>query len=275
MKTLATALLLVAAVVSTPVSAQTKTVAHPAKPASPGTASTARPATAKATTSKAVTKPASKPAATTKPVPKPAPTPAPEAAATATAVAEPIKSASSTSAKTADGMAANGELFHKGSTMANVGLGLGLGYGYYGTFKSTPAMSLSVEHGVAEGIGPGTIGIGGLVGYKGFHYDYPGTNYKSTWSNIIVAARGTYHYNVFENPKLDTYGGISLGVRIQKWTDTYYDEIPELKGYSSSTAYLTSGIFVGARYFLSDNIGAFTELGYDMSYLKIGITARF
>lgn len=159
--------------------------------------------------------------------------------------------------------------------MVNFGVGAGLGYGYYGTLKSTPALSLSVEHGLREGIGPGTIGIGGLVGYKSYHYDYPSTNYKATWTNIIVAARGTYHYNLFEVPKLDTYAGLSLGVRIQKWSDSYYDEIPELRGYSSSSAYLTTGVFVGARYFFSNNIGAFTELGYDMNYLKLGLTAKF
>ncbi|PJJ54524.1 hypothetical protein CLV45_2865 [Hymenobacter chitinivorans DSM 11115] len=159
--------------------------------------------------------------------------------------------------------------------MVNLGVGLGLGYGYYGTLKSTPALSLSVEHGLREGVGPGTIGVGGLVGYKAYHYDYPGTKYKATWTNIIVAARGTYHYNVFQNPKLDTYGGLSVGVRIQKWSDSYYDDIPELKGYSSSSSYITSGIFVGARYFFSNNIGAFTELGYDMNYLKLGLTAKF
>ncbi|UOQ72630.1 hypothetical protein [Hymenobacter cellulosilyticus] len=66
-----------------------------------------------------------------------------------------------------------------------------------------------------------------------------------------------------------------MGVRIQKWSDTYYDEIPELKGYSSSSTYLTSGIFAGARYFITNNVGAFTEVGYDMNYLKLGVTAKF
>jgi hypothetical protein len=160
--------------------------------------------------------------------------------------------------------------------MANLGVGLGLGYsGYYGTLKSTPAMSLSVEKGIIEGVGPGTIGVGGLVGYKSYHYNYGSGNYKATWTNLLVSVRGTYHYNILENPKLDTYGGISIGVRVQKWKDTYFDNTPYLKDYASSTSYVTSGIFVGARYFLTDNIGAFTEVGYDMNYLKLGLTAKF
>ncbi|MCB2376335.1 hypothetical protein LGH70_01990 [Hymenobacter sp. BT635] len=264
MKTFVTTLLL-AACTSAAAVAQTKAPARPVKPASPGAAPTARVATAKTVpAAKPTTKPAPKAAATVKPTPAPAaPAPAPETAPA------PIKEKSTASTNAA------GELFQKGSTVANLGIGVGLGYGYYGTIKSTPAMSLSVERGIVEGVGPGTIGIGGLVGYKAYHYDYPGSSYKSKWTNIIVSARGTYHYNVLQNAKLDTYGGISLGVRIQKWSDSYYDDVPELKGYNASSAYLTTGVFVGARYFFTNNIGAFTELGYDMNYLKLGVSAKF
>ncbi|QDA60620.1 hypothetical protein [Hymenobacter jejuensis] len=167
-------------------------------------------------------------------------------------------------------------MFRKGTTMVNLGVGLGLGYGYYGgSLKSTPAISVSAERGLLEGIGPGTIGVGGLIGYKGYHYDYPGTSYKATWSNIIVAARGTYHYNFTTNPKLDTYAGVTLGMRLEHYKDTYYNDVLNSRNNSYGGAYLTSGIFVGGRYFFTDNIGGFAELGYDMSYLKLGLTAKF
>ncbi|RYU78845.1 hypothetical protein [Hymenobacter persicinus] len=174
--------------------------------------------------------------------------------------------------------AEGGELFRQGTLMANLGLGLGTGLGYgsfYGTLSSGPALSLSVERGVAEGIGPGTIGIGGLVGYKSYYYKYPGTSYKSTWRNALVAVRGTYHYNILAQPNLDTYAGASLGVRLQRHQDTYFDSAPELKDYPAGSARFTTGVFVGARYFLTDKLGAFTEIGFDMNYLKLGLTARF
>ncbi|UOQ72629.1 hypothetical protein [Hymenobacter cellulosilyticus] len=196
MKTLTT-ILLAATMTSGTVLAQTKTPARAARPAG-ATTPAARTTTAKTTTT---TKPAPKPSAkpSTPVASKPAPKPEPAA------VPAPTPTPAPSATKSADQTAA-GELFRKGTTMANLGVGLGLGYGYYGTFKSSPALSLSVEHGVLDGIGPGTIGVGGLVGYKSYHYDYPSTNYKATWTNIIVAARGTYHYNIFQNPKLDTYG---------------------------------------------------------------------
>jgi hypothetical protein len=271
MKTLNLSTLLVAsAFAALPTLAQAQSAAKPAaKPATTAktTATAAKPATTAAkpaTTSKpAATATAAKPAPAA-PVAEATPEPAPAAAKPA-----------ATTAKASKSTASAGETFVKGSTAVNLGIGVGLGYGYgYGSIKSLPAMSLSVERGFIDGIGPGTIGIGGLIGYKGYHYDYAG-GYKSSWNNILVSARGTYHYNILENAKLDTYGGISVGVRLQTWKDTYYDSRPELKGYNSSTAYITSGIFVGARYFFTDNIGAFGELGYDMNYLKVGLSAKF
>ncbi|RTQ49559.1 hypothetical protein EJV47_12095 [Hymenobacter gummosus] len=262
MKTLGlSALLSLSTLAAVPATAQTRPVAKPA----------AKPA---ATTSKTTTtaKPAAKPATTAaKPVAKPVAAPA-EAEETAAAPAKPAAKPAATKAKPSAKSAGNE--FGVGSIAANLGIGFGVGYGYYGTLNATPAMSLSVERGSIEGVGPGIIGIGGLVGYKGYSYKY-GNGYKSTWNNILVSVRGTYHYNILENPKLDTYAGLSLGVRMQNWKDTYYDNTPGLSGYKSSSAYLTSGIFIGARYMLTDNFGGFGEVGYDMSYLKIGLTARF
>ena len=39
--------------------------------------------------------------------------------------------------------------------------------------------------------------------------------------------------------------------------------------------YLTSGIFLGGHYSLTNNIGAFVEPGYDISYLTVSLSARF
>ncbi|RSK51067.1 hypothetical protein EI291_01765 [Hymenobacter rigui] len=239
-------------------------------------ATAARTTTVTRATGPATAKPAPRTAAVVKTPAKPAAAPATKPAPVAAAPATPAP-ATSPVAKSAS-QATGNALFQKGTTMVNLGIGLGLGYGYGfgGSLKATPAVSLSLEKGILEGIGPGVIGIGGLIGYKGYHYDYPGTDYKARWNNVIVLVRGTYHYDLLQNNKLDTYAGVSVGTRIESYKDTYYSEY--LGGrYDNSYggARVEAGIFIGGRYFLTDNIGAFAEAGYDMSYLKLGLTARF
>ncbi|MCB2406914.1 hypothetical protein [Hymenobacter lucidus] len=269
MKALTTTLFLAAVLAVTPAVAQTKAPAKTVKPTSQVATPTAKPATAKVTT----TKPAAKPAA--KPATKPAATvkEAPQAAAPAP-VAAPAPETAKASAKSTGSGEASGELFRKGTNAVNLGIGLlGVGYGYSvlggSNYSSTPVMSASFEHGLIEGVGPGTIGVGGLVGYRSDTWKYSG--YRGTWSNTYVALRGTYHYNILQNAKLDTYAGLTLGVRIFSYSDN--DDSSE--DYYSSSTYAHSGIFAGARYFFTNNIGAFGELGYDMSYLKVGLTAKF
>ncbi|TGE27267.1 hypothetical protein [Hymenobacter metallicola] len=264
MKALVTTILLAAAATCGSAVAQTKT---PAKAASTSSApATKTTVTKTSTTTKATTKPAVKPATTAKPVTKPTPAPAPAATP---APAETTTPASTTTSTTE----ASGELFRKGTNMVNLGVGLlGVGYGYSivgSNYSSTPVMSVSFEHGIKEGLGPGTIGVGGLVGYRADTWKYAG--YRGTWSNTYVALRGTYHYNIFQTPKLDTYAGLTLGVRVF----SYSDNDDSSADYYSSSTYAHSGIFAGARYFFTNNIGAFAELGYDMSYLKVGLAAKF
>lgn len=255
MKTLATSLLLSALVMNQAAEAQTKSAARPA--AKPATT------TARAAAARPAAKPTAKPVAAAKPAPA-APVVAQAAAPAPAASSKPAEAAKSKESSMNSG-------FGKGSMAVNLGVGAGLGYGYIGN-ASLPALNLSVERGIMENVGPGTISVGGLVGYKAYRYKYPASDYKATWTDLYVAVRGIYHYNFTENPKVDTYGGISLGVRIESYKDTY---LGKEYGSSYGGAYAHSGFFLGGRYFFSEKVGAFLEAGYDMSYLKAGLTAKF
>ncbi|MBO0357013.1 hypothetical protein J0X19_03570 [Hymenobacter sp. BT186] len=275
MKSAFALVLLSAGLTATSAIAQTKTATKPAaaktsaakvssktstatKPAATRTTTTARPA------AKPVAKPAAQPAA------KPAPTtPAPATPPPASSPKLEIPGVAPQQAPS----------FAKGTIGVNLGLGLGNGYGYGysglgGSLHSSPAISLSVEKGILEGIGPGVISVGGLVGYKSDSYtwDILGNDYKSTWSNIYIAARGAYHYNFTDNPKVDTYAGVSLAARITRYSTNYSDN--SIGDYANKTR-LEGGIFLGGRYLFTDKLGAFAELGYDMSYLKLGLTSKF
>jgi hypothetical protein len=254
----ALSLALAAALLAGHAQAQTR---HAARPA-------ARPAT-HATTKTPVKR-------TVAPAPKPAAKPAPVVVAAAP-TRQPASAEQTISqeplGKTLSMKSVSDRSFGKGSNALNLGVGFGLDYNYgYSSnqLSQTPAMSLSYMHGVGNA-GPGAISIGGVLGYKSI--TWKDGSESATWRNIYVGARGAFHYG-FHCPKLDTYAGLGLGVRVVSYTDSYNGNgLSQSQTNSGSQAELSS--FIGARYFFSDKIGAFTELGYDMSYLKLGLSARF
>ncbi|QIL76053.1 hypothetical protein [Hymenobacter sp. HDW8] len=66
--------------------------------------------------------------------------------------------------------------FRKGYSIVNLGVGLlspNNGYDLFGSLKSSPAITLSYERGVVEGIGPGTIGLGALLATKATATTFP------------------------------------------------------------------------------------------------------
>lgn len=258
-------LLALSAAASISASAQTRPATSTAArtTAKPAT-TTAKPAGSTASKTTA-TKPAGTVSKTTTTTSKPAPKPAP---AVMEEEAAPVKATAAKPA--AKPQPTSGHEFGVGSTALNLGVGFGLGYGYglFNDIRATPALSIAVDRGITDNVGPGVISVGGLAGYKSYSWGSGG--YKASWKNFIVAARGAYHYNVFQNPKVDTYAGLSLGVRVESYS-TNYDAYSGSYGGAS----LMSGIFLGGRYMFTDNIGAFGELGYDMSLLKVGLTARF
>lgn len=158
--------------------------------------------------------------------------------------------------------------FQKGTTAANVGIGLGTALGGLG--KARPAISASVDHGVWDIGGPGVISLGGYIGNTG--YKYTDLGYTAKWNYTIVGVRGAYHYIGFSNvPKLDVYGGAMLGYNIARYSSDVDDDY-------LATSY-GSGIglsgFLGGRWFFSEKLGVYAELGYGVSVLAAGATLKF
>ena len=147
------------------------------------------------------------------------------------------------------GLAQAQDVFGKGDKMINLGLGLGSSFGSL----SLPPISASFDYGVADNL------INGDNGSISVGAD------KVTVSYAVLGARGAFHYQFA--PKLDTYAGLMLGYNYVNWK-TGYD--------ASFYSYDSFGynVFIGARYFFTDKIGAFAELGYGISYTTIGATFR-
>lgn len=173
--------------------------------------------------------------------------------------------------------------FDKGSNIIGLALGVGVNYGYYGTGYTnrsvSPTLILTYDHGFFPEIGPGTIGIGGVIAYKSSSYKsyYKADLKKYRNSSTIIGVRGTYHLTILKdkNNKFDPYAGVTFGIRIN--SDNYYDDYYSTYGYyySYNRTNPVAGVFVGAHYNFVPAFGAFAEVGYDISFLRAGINFNF
>lgn len=173
--------------------------------------------------------------------------------------------------------------FEEGTNVLGVGLGIGGSYGiaYSGSgLSETPAIALHFDHGMGD-LGPGTWGLGGFFGYKSYKYSYDnvwfGGHYNSSyrWNYTVIGARGTWHYNDWHGmDKLDTYGGLMLAYRIASYTDETNYPSGIVAASHDSYSGLTLTLLVGARYYFTERIGAYMELGYGVSVAQLGLAVK-
>lgn len=145
---------------------------------------------------------------------------------------------------------------------------LGIGFGpagtYYGRGGFSPGIKLNFEKGLWDA-GPGVITLGGTFGFSYQRFGWAG-GYNWTYSNYIIAVRSAWHHN-WGVENLDTYAGLSAGVRILLFNDGGYTVAP----YNYNTVYGHFGGFIGAAYYFSPKVGVFGELGYDINYFTLGL----
>lgn len=173
-------------------------------------------------------------------------------------------------------LAAQEPTFVKGDKVVNLGIGLGSIY-YSGLGYKTviPPVSASFEMGILDGIAEkGSIGVGGYLGISSHKwesvYTYLGDTYGYKFTNIIIGARGVFHYPFVE--KLDTYTGLMLGydINIDKEYGNYYPGSDYVSGHSG----LTYQWYVGGRYYFTESLAGMLELGYGISYLNLGVAFK-
>jgi len=156
----------------------------------------------------------------------------------------------------------------------------GIGYGFLPYKMSLPPISASVEY-MLDSI---PLSIGGYFGMTGYKEDATKlVSYKA--SMVGFGAKGSWHFG-FGPEKLDPYAGLVLGwlVYNQEVTTT----VPEVKAggivitkettttAKNNLSTFLYGINVGARYFFTNNIGAYLELGYSaVSVASVGLAVKF
>ncbi len=141
----------------------------------------------------------------------------------------------------------------KGTKFINLGIGVG-GYGYY--TGGGIGLNASADFGVAK-----NITVGGVVGYKSY-----GSVASYNYHSFDIGARGSYHFNELLNlstDKADLYAGIGL---------SYYSF--SYGGYLDNYGSVYLPIHLGGRYFFSEKLGGFAELGSSLATLKLGLTIK-
>jgi hypothetical protein len=159
-----------------------------------------------------------------------------------------------------------------GNWLINAGIG-------FGTPLSgdmvIPPLSASVDYALPLGGLPFTLGA--LVGFmtSEYKYDYGGWGYTWNYTGLAMAGRFGYHPD-FGVKNLDVSATIALGYYLYTAKAKYTGEWgfyakPDPTNYS--TLYL--GLNLGARYFFTNNVGAFLELGYSaLSFVTAGVTFK-
>jgi hypothetical protein len=163
-------------------------------------------------------------------------------------------------------------------------LSLGIGPStHYSSFHSggTPAFRIAYDHGFRE-IGPGTLTLGGSLGFFTAHYDsrtWDGVsyyNYTWRWTYIVGAFRLGYYYN-FDDlgiPDLNAYAGLGLGLRYVSFSDNYNGPSQIYHSYDGSNTDFHFALYGGANYFLTKKLAIFLEFGYDISPVTVGATFK-
>jgi hypothetical protein len=180
----------------------------------------------------------------------------------------------------------NTDAFGQGSNIINAGVGIGGDYTYISSgYTSTPNIVLSYDNGTFGNVGPGTISLGAIFSYKGVSYDYTdpftGYYYDQSWTYYILGVRSAYHWNFTSSSKFDPYAGLMLGYYDVSFktssSDPYYNNPgnPHYYYYSNNyNSYLALSLYIGARYYLSNRVGLWLELGFGYTDLAFGVAFK-
>lgn len=160
------------------------------------------------------------------------------------------------------GLAQNGG-YEKGDKLLNVGLGINSSY------SGGIPIGASYELGLTD-----AISVGVNADYLSHNYNY-GSGFKYKFTALYFAARASYHVNELlkiENEKIDLYGGATLGYRSFKWNDSFSSGI--LGDSYGSGLYL--GAYAGGKYYFSEKVSIFTELGaIGSTNARLGVGFKF
>ena len=178
-----------------------------------------------------------------------------------------------------------GGAFEQGKSVVTLGYGfpnlmkvLFSVYSSYGGYSVTGIGPLHVkyEYGLTD-----NLGLGLSVTYVSFNASWTdpygfgtSTPYTYGWkgSSLAFSPRVNYHFG--HSDKFDPYVG--LGIGYDAFSISYYTNQPGDPGLTfANVSPLAYEFTFGTRFYFTDNIGAYTEIGYSKSIIQFGVTAKF
>jgi opacity protein-like surface antigen len=157
-----------------------------------------------------------------------------------------------------------------------ININLGVGYGLLKYDIAIPPVSIDIAYRLDDMIGiPLSIGA-----YAGFTTTDNGGNESSVWGNwsetmIAFGLKAKWHFHLFDF--MDTYIGVTLGYMLWEtvnvWTSSW-------SGIKYTYTYTYDQFFyaanLGLRFFFTDNIGLYLELGYSaITVASLGLALKF
>jgi opacity protein-like surface antigen len=162
----------------------------------------------------------------------------------------------------------------------NILINAGIGFGPTGDYKNgVIPLSVSADFKLPIDI---PLTVGGIFTYSQWKLTISiptniwGTSYENydlRWNNFGLGVRVMYHFNFVKN--FDVYTGITLGYVIQTLDASYYDDIATVTGSYDAQSFFLFGVNVGARYFFTEYIGAYLEVGWSgLQFASLGVTFK-
>lgn len=159
------------------------------------------------------------------------------------------------------------------------GLGLGNTLDWETKTNGMPTLHFSYERILPFKAGPGFFGAGITATYRSITDDelHPliadAPDYDWHYKNAVVAFRGAYHLSsdIIKVKNLDLYGALQLGARFYRVKYTAH-EFSETSVKENSVHF---SMVAGARYYFIPCFGVYSEVGYDVTWLKLGLVGSF
>ncbi len=171
---------------------------------------------------------------------------------------------------------AQAQVFDKGTTLLDVGVGVP----YYAHVGIPPVFG-NFEIGVHK-----YIGIGATGGFYSWGYNEYWTNYHYYERTVMGGGFGAFHFSELLKQldldmgdllnSLDLYYKMGFGLGLEMYNDYIWNY--DRSRYEEVTRTRIDPVFMsdfGARFYFSDNLAVFMEVGYDFySWTKFGITFK-